>query len=78
MISRPTLSCSHWREFVCTECRHDVIVWVSIATFKTQRHISSFEEEVVDFIACPLLAFLGCAVIRVSQGDKRPLMSKFS
>ena len=26
MISRPTLSCSHWREFVYTECHHDVIM----------------------------------------------------
>ena len=25
MITRPTLSCSHWLEFVCTECCHDII-----------------------------------------------------
>ena len=25
MISRPTLSCSYWLEFVHTECFHDVI-----------------------------------------------------
>ena len=26
MISRPTLSCSHWREFVSIECHHDVVM----------------------------------------------------
>ena len=26
MINRPTLSCSHWLEFVYTECFHDVIM----------------------------------------------------
>ena len=41
LISRPTSSCSHWWEFVCSECRHDVILHVSIAPFKRtmQHHI---------------------------------------
>ena len=26
VISRPTLVCSHWSEFVHTECHHDVII----------------------------------------------------
>ena len=26
VISRPILSCSHWWEFVYTECHHDVIM----------------------------------------------------
>ena len=30
MISRPTLSCSHWWEFLYTECCHDVILRVNI------------------------------------------------
>ena len=26
MLSRPTLSCSDWWEFVCTKCHHDVVI----------------------------------------------------
>ena len=42
MISRPTLGCSHWWEFVCTECHHDVItalryVMSQLVTFSWRR-----------------------------------------
>ena len=46
------------------------------------------KEDIIDNSVCvsvelcckddALVAFLGCAVIGVSQGDERPLMSKFS
>ena len=31
MISKPTISCSHWWEFVYTKCYHDVILRTSLA-----------------------------------------------
>ena len=34
MISRPTLSCSHWWKFVCTECPHDIIMTFVIMTLR--------------------------------------------
>ena len=45
MINRPTLSCRHWREFVYTECSHDIILdlHVCASNFEsstTQRHLS--------------------------------------
>ena len=30
MISRPTLSCSDWLEFVYIECHHDIIYYDAI------------------------------------------------
>ena len=39
MIIGPTLTSSHWLEFVYTECCHDVILHVPAICSTTQRHI---------------------------------------
>ena len=33
VITRPTLSCSHWLDFVYTECCHDIIYMPAMRPF---------------------------------------------
>ena len=50
MLSRPTLACSHWRKFVCTEYHHDIIMCRQVMQrFKTQLH---FQKLMKSFVEC--------------------------